>query len=100
MADVRAPDYKDKTDESASPPPRAPGGRITPVLEPNEARQGATHHNVRYVLGVSLAVVIVAMAVAYFAFFPRTTTLEETPPPDTTTLPAPEPGPATVPPPG
>lgn len=70
MTDVRAPDYKDKADESPTPPRRAPGGRVTPVLEPNEARGGVTHHNVRLVLGISLAVVVVGMAVAYFAFFP------------------------------
>jgi len=70
MADLRAPDYKDKVDESPVPPRRSPDGRLTPVLEPNEARGGVTHHNVRLVLGISLAVVVVGMAVAYFAFFP------------------------------
>lgn len=70
MADVRAPDYKDKVDESPTPPPRAPSGRLTPVLEPNEARGGVTHHNVRLVLGISLAVAVIGMAVAYFAVFP------------------------------
>jgi hypothetical protein len=70
MADVRAPDYKDKVDEDPTPPPRAPGGRLTPVLEPNEARGGVTHHNMRLVLGISLAAVVVGMVIAYFAFFP------------------------------
>ena len=70
MADVRAPDYKDKVDESPAPPRGSANGRLTPVLEPNEARGGVAHHNVLRVLGISLAVVVVGMAVAYFAFFP------------------------------
>lgn len=64
----RAPDYRDKTDEAPSPPPAMAGG-MAPALEPNEARQGATHHNVRYVLGFGVAGVIVAFVVVYFAFF-------------------------------
>jgi hypothetical protein len=39
------------------------------VLEPNEARQGVTHHNVRRVLAISLAGIVVAYLVIYFAFF-------------------------------
>ena len=35
------------------------------------ARQGVTHHNVRYVLMISLGVAIVALVLAYFVFFPR-----------------------------
>ncbi|HZP79664.1 MAG TPA: hypothetical protein VFB45_26255 [Pseudolabrys sp.] len=34
-----------------------------------EARQGVTGHNVRYVLTLSLAGVIVLFAIIYFAFF-------------------------------
>lgn len=64
----RAPDYKDKTDEAPSPPPAMAGG-IAPALEPNEARGGATHHNVRYVLGFGVAGVVIAFAVVYLAFF-------------------------------
>ena len=33
------------------------------------ARQGVKHHNVRYVLAISLGVVIVLMVVAYLGFF-------------------------------
>lgn len=32
-----------------------------------EVRQGVTLHAMRYVLGISLALVVVAMVVAYFA---------------------------------
>jgi hypothetical protein len=64
----RAPDYDDKTDEAPTPPPARAGG-MAPVLEPNEARQGATHHNVRYVLGLSIVGVVVAFVLVYFAFF-------------------------------
>jgi hypothetical protein len=63
----RAPDYKDKTDEAPSPPPALAGG-MAPALEPNEARQGATHHNVRYVLGISLVGIVIAFAALYFFF--------------------------------
>jgi hypothetical protein len=39
------------------------------VLEPNEARGGVTHHNVRVVLAVSLTLAVLAMGIAYLAFF-------------------------------
>ncbi len=64
----RAPDYDDKTDEASVPPPARAAG-MAPVLEPTEARQGATHHNVRYVLGFGLAGVVVAFLVVYLGFF-------------------------------
>ena len=70
MNDTRAPDYNDKTDEATVCASLRAPREACADLEPNEARQGATHHNVRYVLGISLVAVIVAMAVAYFAFFP------------------------------
>jgi hypothetical protein len=64
----RAPDYKDKTDEAPVAPP-ATAGRMAPALEPNEARQGATHHNVRYVLALGLFGVVVAFVLVYAIFF-------------------------------
>ena len=39
------------------------------VETPTEARAGATGHNVRYVLGVSLVVLIVAFAIVYLFYF-------------------------------
>ena len=39
------------------------------VETPTEARAGATGHNVRYVLGVSLVVLIVALAIVYLIYF-------------------------------
>ena len=40
------------------------------VIEPApNARQGVTHHNVRYVLAVSLTGVVVLFALIYFLFF-------------------------------
>jgi hypothetical protein len=39
------------------------------VETPTEARAGATGHNVRYVLGVSLVVLIVAFAIVYLIYF-------------------------------
>ena len=67
MATDRAPDYDDKTDES--PRSATQGGRAGPVLEPNEARGAVTHHNVRIVLAVSVAVLVVLYVIVYFAFF-------------------------------
>ncbi len=46
-------------------PPAGP----TPVLEPNEARQGVTHHNVWRVWATSLAAAIAAMVLIYLYFF-------------------------------
>jgi len=37
-------------------------------LNKTEARQGETHHRQRYVLGISLALVIVVMAVVYISY--------------------------------
>lgn len=98
MSDARAPDYDDKQDEADVPPPKDKSGRITPVLEPNEARQGATHHGVRYVLGLSLGLVVIGFIAAYFLFFPTTDPM----PPEQVTTPdaagaAPPPEPTTVP---
>ncbi len=50
----------------------APGERPAsprPVLSKDEARQAATGHNVRYVLGFSLAGIIIAFAVIYVVYF-------------------------------
>ena len=66
---ARSPDYDDKRDEAIVPPALDRNGTITPVLEPNEARQGVTHLNMRYVLGLSLAGIVVVFAVVYIAFF-------------------------------
>ena len=63
----RSPDYDDKTDEG----PRRINATetATVVLEPNEARQGVTNHNVRRVLAVSIVGVVAAFVVVYVAFF-------------------------------
>ena len=39
------------------------------VVSTQQARQGVTGHNVRYVLGVGIAAVIVAFAVLYVIYF-------------------------------
>jgi hypothetical protein len=39
------------------------------VVPTQEARQGVTGHNVRYVLGIGIAAVIVAFAVLYAIYF-------------------------------
>jgi hypothetical protein len=67
MSVNRSPDYDDKTDEDPRGTPPADGRR--PVLEPNEARQGVTHHNVRRVLGISLVLLVLAYLVVYFGYF-------------------------------
>ena len=63
----RSSDYDDKTDED--PALRRAVTETGPVLEPNEARGGIAHHNVRIVLVVSLVLIVVAFAVVYVAFF-------------------------------
>jgi hypothetical protein len=55
--DVRNPN-------SDSPPPR-------PIKTTNEARQGVSGHNVRTVLGVTLAAVIVIFALLWLFYFGR-----------------------------
>ena len=42
-------------------------GDPSPVLNPTEARQGVTGHNVRYVLIGGLAAVVVAFILGYIA---------------------------------
>ena len=57
-ADKRAPEYKDG-DRNAAQEPTIPATRT---------RQGVTGHNVRYVLGFSLAAVVVAFVIVYVYF--------------------------------
>jgi hypothetical protein len=61
----------DPTDnETAEPRMRSVGGaEPSAVLPRNQARQGVTGHHVRYVLGISLAAVIVAFGAIYFYYF-------------------------------
>ena len=62
----RSADYNDQTDEGPARPPDAPG---TTVLEPNEAREGITHQNVRVVLAISLTGAVIALAIVWLVFF-------------------------------
>jgi hypothetical protein len=39
------------------------------VLQAQQARQGVTGHNVRYVLGFSLASVVIVFAIIWMAYF-------------------------------
>ena len=39
------------------------------VVPPQQARQGVTGHNVRYVLGISVAAIVVAFAAIYLYYF-------------------------------
>jgi hypothetical protein len=39
------------------------------VVSTEQARQGATGHNVRYVLGVGLAAVVVVFAIIWLVYF-------------------------------
>jgi len=64
----RSPDYDSKTDEDTRPRDLSTDGRA-PVLEPNEARQGVTHHNVRRVLAISVAALAIAYVILYFVYF-------------------------------
>jgi hypothetical protein len=46
-------------------------GQVTehPVVSAQQARQGVTGHNVRYVLGVGTAAIILAFIVVYLVYF-------------------------------
>jgi uncharacterized membrane protein SpoIIM required for sporulation len=68
MSSGRSPDYDSKIDEDARQRPSPPAGQA-PVLEPTEARQGITHHNVRIVLAVSVGVLVIAYVIIYLLFF-------------------------------
>jgi hypothetical protein len=45
------------------------GASERPVVPATQARQGATGHNVRYVLGFGLAGIIIAFAIIYVVYF-------------------------------
>jgi hypothetical protein len=47
---------------SESPEPR-------PVIPARQARQGVTGHNVRFVLGFSIAAVVIVFAIIWFVYF-------------------------------
>lgn len=40
-----------------------------PVVRTDRARQGVTGHNVRYVLGFSIAAIVVLFGIIYLAYF-------------------------------
>jgi hypothetical protein len=47
----------------------APSRELLTVLPKDEARQGETGHNVRYVLGIGFVAAIAAMALIYSFYF-------------------------------
>jgi hypothetical protein len=55
-------------DRPVSAEPR-PQSDVRTVVPTQQARQGVTGHNVRYVLGIGLAAVIVAFVVLYAIYF-------------------------------
>ena len=55
-------------DRPASAEPRLQSD-VRTVVPAQQARQGVTGHNVRYVLGIGLAAVIVAFVVLYAIYF-------------------------------
>jgi len=48
---------------------RRPQSERRTVVSTQQARQGVTGHNVRYVLGIGMAAVIVAFVVLYAIYF-------------------------------
>lgn len=46
-----------------------PGDQQVVVKTANQARQGVTGHNVRYVLAIGTGLAIAALAVVWFMFF-------------------------------
>ncbi len=53
--------------------PGEPGAAFAPAhrrgIPPVQARQGVTGHNVRHVLGFSLAAIMIAFAIIYVIYF-------------------------------
>lgn len=90
MSGQRSPDYNEQRDEAARPPPLDPEGTITPVLKPNEARQGTTKPQMWRVLSISLAGAVLVLLVAWFLFFPTPDATQTALPPAQT--PAEQPG--------
>jgi hypothetical protein len=60
----RAPEYNDARREAGS----IRQGDARTVVPTPQARQGVTGHNVRYVLALGIAAVVVAFAVIYFMY--------------------------------
>jgi hypothetical protein len=57
-ADPRAPEYKEADRQTAQQ-------QVVPAAR---ARAGVTGHNVRYVLGFSIAAVVIAFLIVYFVY--------------------------------
>ena len=55
-----APEYKEAERQKPAAPVAAP------VVPTPQARAGVTGHNVRYVLGFSIAAVVIAFVIVYF----------------------------------
>lgn len=58
------------------PPPRPQEGEWSeretvhsPVVSAEDAREGAVGHNVRYVLGIGVAAIVIAFIVVYAVYF-------------------------------
>jgi len=49
--------------------PNTTGPHGEEIVSPTRARAGATGHNVRYVLAISLAAIVIAFAAIYLAYF-------------------------------
>ena len=47
----------------------SPDNQGRTVVPTQQARQGVTGHNVRYVLGIGLAAIIIAFVVIYLIYF-------------------------------
>lgn len=57
-------------DARAHDDPRPPTHDAAPVMTPTDARQGRPVHRVRYVLGIGIAVVVIAFLAIYFGYSP------------------------------
>lgn len=87
MSNARSPEYNDKRDETPLSPEEL-NRPASAVLEPNEARGGSTHHNMRYVLAISTTAIVVIFAALWLFWVARTPTNEPaTSPSPTTTAP-------------
>ena len=67
--EARAPEYKEADRRTAAYKEADRRMAAEPVVPAPLARQGVTGHNVRYVLGFSIAAVVIAFVIVYFVYF-------------------------------
>jgi hypothetical protein len=66
---VHYPDSTELKEHQPDPTTQQRPVQPSPVIPTNEARQGVTGHNVRYVLGIGVAAIVVIFAGLWLYYF-------------------------------